>query len=109
MIVSFRYILVVALISLPLGAQAGLELVCNGQRASYGNKAVQVDCSSRKEVVRTLKSAWLTLRQNAIGGDTENMCFEAYMDAKDLHPSIGFNGITDSFFIRCNMGLKYVD
>jgi hypothetical protein len=104
-----KKIVAMLLLAMSANANAALELVCEGQGASYGKRAVSVDCDDRRDVVGTLKSAWLTLRQNSIGGDIENMCFEAYMDAKDLHPSIGFRGITHSFFIRCNMGLEYVD
>lgn len=85
------------------------ELVCSGQEASDGKTSLEVDCSTRFVVVESLKQAWLTLRQNNIGGSLEDMCWDAYNDAKDLHPSISFEGITDSFFIRCNMGLEYVE
>lgn len=85
------------------------ELVCSGQEASAGKTRLEVDCSTRFVVVESLKQAWLTLRQNNIGGSLEDMCWDAYNDAKDLHPSISFAGITDSFFIRCNMGLEYVE
>jgi len=86
-----------------------IELVCSGQEASYGRTRSEVDCSTRFAVVESLKQAWFTLRQNNIGGSLEDMCWDAYNDAKDLHPSISFEGITDSFFIRCNMGLEYVE
>ena len=85
-----------------------IELVCSGQEASYGRTRSEVDCSTRFAVVESLKQAWFTLRQNNIGGSLEEMCWKAYNDAKDLHPSISFEGITDSFFMRCNMGLEYV-
>jgi hypothetical protein len=86
-----------------------IELVCSGQEASYGRTRSEVDCSTRFAVVESLKQAWFTLRKNNIGGSLEDMCWDAYNDAKDLHPSISFEGITDSFFIRCNMGLEYVE
>ena len=86
-----------------------IELVCSGQEASYGRTRSEVDCSTRFAVVESLKQAWFTLRQNNIGGSLEDMCWDAYNDAKDLHPSISCEGITDSFFIRCNMGLEYVE
>ncbi len=85
------------------------ELVCSGQQVSYGRTSIDVDCSNRFAVVESLKQAWFRLRQNNIGGSLEDMCWDAYNDAKDLHPSISFEGITDSFFIRCNMGLEYVE
>ena len=87
---------------------AAAELVCGGQQAKYGRTAIEVNCDDRFTVVQSLKKAWFTLRQNNIGGTLEDMCWTAYNDAKDLHPSISFAGITDSFFVRCNMGLEYV-
>jgi hypothetical protein len=87
---------------------AAAELVCVGQQASYGRTSIEVDCSNRYAVVESLKQAWVTLRQNHIGGTLEDMCWDAFNDAKGIHPSISFVGITDSFFARCNMGLEYV-
>jgi len=103
--------IIIALLGLFFTASgfAAAELVCIGQQASYGRVSVEVDCSDRFAVVESLKQAWLALRQNNIGGGLEDSCWEAYNDAKDLHPSISFEGITDSFFIRCNMGLEYVE
>ena len=87
---------------------AGTELVCKGHQAQSNNKAVYVNCSDRKEFVETLGAAWRTLRKNSIGGTTEDLCWEAYKDARDMHPSISFDNISDSFLMRCNMGLAYV-
>jgi len=87
---------------------AAAELVCVGQQASYARTSVEVDCSNRYAVVESLKQAWFKLRQNHIGGTLEDMCWDAFNDAKGIHPSISFVGITDSFFARCNMGLEYV-
>jgi hypothetical protein len=87
---------------------AGTELVCKGHQPLSNNKAVYVNCSDRKEFVETLGVAWRTLRKNSIGGTTEDLCWEAYKDAKDMHPSISFDNISDSFLMRCNMGLAYV-
>ena len=103
--------IIIAILSFFLSAScfAATELVCIGQQASYGRTSVEVDCSNRFAVVESLKRAWLTLRQNNIGGTLEDMCWDAFNDAKDLHPSISFEGITDSFFMRCNMGLEYVE
>ena len=67
-----------------------------------------MNCSDRKDFVETLGAAWRTLRKNSIGGTTEDLCWEAYKDAKDMHPSISFDNISDSFLMRCNMGLAYV-
>jgi hypothetical protein len=86
----------------------GTELVCKGRQAQSNNKAVYVNCSDRKEFVETLGAAWRTLRKNSIGGTTEDLCWEAYKDARDMHPSISFDNISDSFLMRCNMGLAYV-
>jgi hypothetical protein len=103
--------IIIAILSFFLSAScfAATELVCIGQQASYGRTSIEVDCSNRFAVVESLKRAWLTLRQNNIGGTLEDMCWDAFNGAKDLHPSISFEGITDSFFVRCNMGLEYVE
>lgn len=90
-------------------AFAGFELVCKGGRAQTSNQAIFVDCSNRKEFVDMLGSAWQTLRDNSIGGTMENLCWEAYSQAKDMHPSISFDNISDSFLMRCNMGLEYAN
>jgi hypothetical protein len=87
---------------------AAAELVCVGQQVKYGRTGIEVNCDDRFAVVESLKQAWFTLRRNNIGGTLEDMCWDAFNDAKDLHPSISFAGITDSFFVRCNMGLEYV-
>ena len=89
-------------------AYAGVELVCKGRQTTSNNKPVYVNCSERKAFVDTLGSAWKTIRQNSIGGSMENMCWQAYQQAKDMHPSISFDNISDSFLARCNMGLAYV-
>jgi len=90
-------------------AYAGVELVCKGRQATSNNKTVYVNCSDRKAFVDTLGSAWHTIRKNSIGGHLENMCWEAYQQAKDMHPSISFENISDGFLMRCNMGLGYVN
>ncbi len=90
-------------------AFAGYELVCNGGQAQSSNQTVFVDCSNRKEFVDMLGSAWQTLRDNNIGGTMEDLCWQAYSDAKDLHPSISFENISDAFLARCNMGLEYAN
>jgi hypothetical protein len=86
-----------------------IELVCKGdsQRNSQ-QRAVFVNCSDRKEVIDMLGSAWQTLRKEKIGGSTEDMCWDPYKRAKDMHPSISFNGIAQTFFAQCNMALQYV-
>jgi hypothetical protein len=89
-------------------ALAGFELVCQGSSPSSNNKKIIVDCNSRIEVIRALKSSWSTLRRNEIGGSMENMCWDPYQRAKALHPSISFNGIAQTFFAQCNTALRYV-
>lgn len=93
---------------LATNAYAGLELVCKGGQGRSNNKPIYVNCNDRKEFVDSLGSAWRTIRKNSIGGSIENMCWEAYHQAKDMHPSISFGNISDSFLMRCNMGLEYV-
>lgn len=87
---------------------AGSEIVCKGNQIQSSNKAIYVNCNDRKEFIEALGAAWRTLRKNSIGGSTENLCWEAYQDARDMHPSISFDNISDSFLMRCNMGLAYV-
>ena len=90
-------------------AFAGFELVCKGSRPQTNNQTVFVDCNNRKEFIDMLGSAWQTLRDNSIGGTMEDLCWQAYSDAKDMHPSIRFENISDAFLGRCNMGLEYAN
>ena len=92
-----------------VNAYAGYELVCEGNQKHSSHRIVYVDCENRKEFVDKLGAAWMEIRKNSIGGSIENMCWEAYNQAKDMHPSISFKRISDSFFSRCNMGLSYVN
>jgi hypothetical protein len=89
-------------------AFAGYELVCKGRQARSNHKPVLVDCANRKDFVEKLGMGWRTLRRESIGGSMENLCWEAYNQARDMHPSISFDNISDSFLMRCNMGLAYV-
>lgn len=91
-----------------LNANAGYELVCKGGQARTNHKIVSVDCDNRKAFIDMLGAAWQELRKNRIGGSMEDMCWKAYSQAKDMHPSISFSNISDSFLVRCNMGLAYV-
>ena len=89
--------------------KAGYELVCEGYPPpNSGHKLLSIDCNNRKIFIGTLKDSWLSLRRGGIGGTLENLCYEAYTDAKELHPSISFLNISESFLMRCNMGLGYV-
>ncbi len=64
--------------SVTQGASA-LELVCKGsQPRDPQQRKVTVDCSNRKEVIDALSAAWRTLRQERIGGSTEDMCWKPY-------------------------------
>ena len=86
-----------------------VELICKGQQPRMQNqRPIYVDCSNRKEVIDTLGAAWSTLRKQGIGGSTENMCWDPYNRAKEMHPSIQFDNIASTFFIQCNMALQYV-
>ena len=89
-------------------ANAGNELVCKGRQARSNHRVITVDCSKRKEFVDMLGAAWRKLREEHIG-QFENMCWEAYSQAKEIPPTISFSDISDGFLIRCNMGLAYVD
>lgn len=105
---KIKLTLVLALLSISTSSFAGMELVCKGRSPQSNHKAVYFNCNDRKEFVDTLGKAWRTIRQNSIGGTVEDMCWEAYKDAKEMHPSISFGNISDSFTMRCNMGLAYV-
>ncbi len=86
----------------------GYELVCQGGVSKYQRNIIHVNCKDREEFINALQQAWLTLRLHNIGGTVEDLCWKAFNDAKDLHPSISFDNISDSFVARCNMGLEYV-
>jgi len=96
-------------LSFALNANAGIELVCKGGQARTDHRTVFVDCENRIEFIDMLGAAWRELRKNRIGGNMEDMCWKAYSQAKDMHPSISFSNISDSFLMRCNMGLAYVN
>ena len=86
-----------------------IELVCEGDGPRDAQqRPIVVDCTNRKAVVETLGAAWMKLREEAIGGVTENMCWDPYQRALSIHPSISMNGIAQTFFAQCNMALKYV-
>lgn len=102
------HLFVLLSLSFVINANAGLELVCKGRQVRTNNKVIYVDCENRKAFVDMLGSAWLELRKNSIGGSMENMCWDAYNQAKEMHPSISFSNISDSFLMRCNMGLAYI-
>lgn len=103
-----NFLLICTCLLIPNLSFAGMELVCKGQQPHTNNKVIYVNCSNRKEFIENLGAAWQTLRKNYIGGTTEDLCWEAYRDAKDMHPSISFDNISDSFLMRCNMGLAYI-
>lgn len=89
-------------------AQAA-QLVCKGQQPQMQNqKPIYVDCSNRKEVIDMLGAAWRELRKQSIGGSTEDLCWDPYKRAKEIHPSISFDGIAPTFFMQCNIALQYV-
>ena len=87
----------------------GYELACDGYPPQNSpHKLISIDCSNREIFIGTLRDSWLSLRRQGIGGTIENLCWEAYNDAKDLHPSISFLSVSESFLMRCNMGLAYL-
>jgi hypothetical protein len=95
--------------TLTLNANAGIELVCKGDNKGSPHRIVHVNCEDRREFINMLGAAWQLLRRNGIGGALEDLCWRSYSQAKDLHPSISFENISDSFLIRCNMGLEHVN
>jgi hypothetical protein len=96
------------LLAQSVNSHAGFELVCKGNSAKSAHKVIAVDCSNRKDFIDKLSGAWQILRRNSIGGSIEDMCWQSFNQARDMHPSISFANISDSFLIRCNMGLAYV-
>jgi hypothetical protein len=104
---NFMKILAIVFLIIFSSNSTSLELACNNKPNNTPNK-ILVDCNNRYEVIRSLHESWLLLRKNYIGGQLEDICFEAYMDAKDIHPSIDMSSIVDVFFQRCNMGLEYL-
>lgn len=105
---NLKFLLFVLSLSFMVNANAGYELVCKGGQARTNHKIVTVDCNNRKAFIDTLGAAWRELRSNSIGGSLEDMCWKAYNQAKEMHPSISFANVSDSFLMRCNMGLAYV-
>ena len=86
-----------------------LELLCSGEQSRLQNqKQIFVNCSNRKEVIDILGWGWQKLRQQGIAGVTEDMCYKPYIRAKELHPSISFDGVAQTFLMECNMGLQYL-
>lgn len=103
-----KLLLIGIFLLIPNLAFAGVELVCKGFQQQTNNRSIYVNCSDRKEFIEALGSAWHTLRKNYIGGTMEELCWNAYSDAKSMHPSISFDNISNGFLSRCNMGLAYV-
>ena len=103
-----NFFLIVMIIFLSKNVNS-LELLCNGEPPRLQNqKQIFINCSNRKEVIDILGWGWQKLRQQGIAGVTEDMCWKPYNRAKELHPSIPFDGIAQTFLIECNMALQYV-
>lgn len=86
-----------------------VELVCKGNSAQNSSqRVVYVDCADRRAVIDALGAAWTVLRRQSIGGSAEDMCWNPYNRAKEMHPSISFDGIAQTFLMQCNMSLQYV-
>ena len=79
---QLKFLLLFTCLLIPNLSFAGLELVCKGRQVQTNNKIIYVNCSNRKEFIETLGAAWQTLRKNYIGGTTEDLCWEAYKNAK---------------------------
>ena len=94
---------------LPEHAHSRIELVCADAVMQDSQMQIKVDCNNRQRLIARLKQSWLAIRRNSIGGTLENLCWEAYNQARDLHPAVSMNsGIAYSFLTRCNLGLQYV-
>jgi hypothetical protein len=86
-----------------------VELVCKGEQQRNPNqRPVMVDCSDRKAVIDMLGISWKALRKEGIGGSMEDMCWNPFNKAKEIHPSIDMRGIAPTFFMQCNIALEYV-
>ena len=85
-----------------------LELLCGEKPKLQNQKQIFVNCSNRKEVIDILGWSWQKLRQQGIAGVTEDMCYKPFKRAKELHPSIPFDGIAQTFLMECNMALQYI-
>lgn len=104
-----KVLLILLLASTSVSNVYSYELVCKGHRPQMRNQTpIYVNCANRKEVIDKLGAAWKTLRKEGIGGSTEDLCWKPYKQAKELHPSISFEGIAPTFFMQCNMALQYV-
>ena len=84
------------------------KMIKNYYRNVKNQKQIFVNCANRKEVVDILGWGWQKLRQQGIAGVTEDMCYKPYIRAKELHPSISFDGVAQTFLMECNMGLQYL-
>ncbi len=102
----------ILLLSLMAGITAahGVELVCKGQeQRNPQQRAYFVDCSNRKVVIDSLGASFSLLRQEGIGGATENLCWDPYQRAKEMPPSINFLSLAqNNLFPQCNAALQYV-
>ena len=103
-----KFFLIVMIIFLSKNVNS-LELLCYGEKPRLQTqKQIFVNCSNRKEVIDILGWGWQKLRQQGIAGVTEDMCYKPYIRAKELHPSISFDGVAQTFLMECNMGLQYL-
>ena len=106
---SLAHAAFVVAVTLTVPSAFAIELVCKGHQPQARNqRVIQVDCADRKKVIDALSAAWMTLRKEKIGGSTENMCWEPYNRAKEIHPSIQMSNIAPTFFMQCNMALQYI-
>ena len=102
-----NFFLIVMIIFLSKNVNS-LELLCGEKPKLQNQKQIFVNCSNRKEVIDILGWSWQKLRQQGIAGVTEDMCYKPFKRAKELHPSIPFDGIAQTFLMECNMALQYI-
>lgn len=88
---------------------AGIELVCQGGQAQSQGKIFTIDCSNHEEFVKALGGAWQLLQKNSIEEYKQNLCWEAYSDAKETDPSMSFVYSSNAYLARCNPGLESVN
>lgn len=69
---------------------------------------VNVDCSSKEDVVRNMRRVWSELKRssNRIARARADTCFKTLKKAESLHPSHVQPRIVSTLFAPCNLGLS---
>lgn len=69
---------------------------------------VNINCRSKDEVVKRMRSAWMKLRTaGGVAGAYADICFSALQNVQSLHPSIKITpNIMSPQLDACNAGLR---